>query len=283
MWQKPWFVILVTILLLSLMGAVAYYFGQQQSVERAESKLVPVKKFRAKEGTERENAQALTSSQRGEKEEMGEGTMEVMGSLERPDEREPKTRTEQAIEEALDAETPEAGIRTLLERLQSAGEHEQKALIYAGLAALYRALDPPMHEEAERALDYAWRHAETPSEKSEVAYSQASYDLARGDFEGVLETMTRVEDVELPASDQSLELGVMMGVAYEQLGMVADAEAAYEATMAQAQQVGLGRHESVADVYRQAGMNLAMLYRRSGDESKAQKLARDVRATLADY
>lgn len=283
MWQKPWFVIAVMIFLLTIMGGVAYYFGNQQGVQQAEAKYKPVKKFRAKEGTERENAQALTSSQRGMQEEKGEGTMEVMGSLERPDQEEPKTRTEQAISDALNADTPEEGIRTLLDRLKSSEDHEQQALIYAALAAMYRALDPPMHDEAERALEYAWKHAETPEEKAEVAYSQASYDLAQGDFEAVLETMSRVQDVELPPSDQSLELGVMMGVAYEQLGMNEDAQAAYEGIMEQAQQIGLGRHESVANVYRQAGMNLAMLYRRAGEESKAQQLAREVRSNLASY
>lgn len=282
MWQKPWFVISVMVVVLAMMGAVAYYFGEQQDVERSEAKNVPIKKFRAKAGTERENAAALTSSQREVEEEKGEGTMDVLGSLERPDEDRPKTRTEQSISEAMNASTPEQGIRTLLDRLKDAGEHEQQSLIYTALATLYRALDPPMNDEAERALQYAWEHAASPGEKAEVVYAEASYDLANGDFEGVLEGIGRIDDEDLPPSEHSLELGVIMGVAYEQLGMIEDAKVAYETIMEQAQSVGLNEHESVANVYRQAGLNLAMLYRREGEETKAQRLGREVQEVLAE-
>ncbi len=62
------------ILVLVLMFVGASFLGERQAVDRAESRLTPVKKLRAKADTERKNAMALTSSQRSVAEEKGEGT-----------------------------------------------------------------------------------------------------------------------------------------------------------------------------------------------------------------
>lgn len=73
----------------------------------------------------------------------------------------------------------------------------------------------------------------------------------------------------------------MMGIAYEQLGYIEDAKDSYQVIMDEARLVGLDRHRDVANVYRQAGMNLAMIMRREGNEQEAQALARRVQSDLA--
>lgn len=88
--------------------------------------------------------------------------------------------------EALKADTPEEGIRALLKRLGDMKDDEQKSMLYAALGAMYRALDPPMLDEAEKALDLAWRYANTPAQKAEAVYFQAAHDMSQGIMRGFL-------------------------------------------------------------------------------------------------
>jgi hypothetical protein len=60
------------ILAFSVMFAGAYFVGEREKVGHAEANRQPVKKLRAKAGTERKNAMALTSSQRSAVEEQAE-------------------------------------------------------------------------------------------------------------------------------------------------------------------------------------------------------------------
>ena len=53
--------------------------------------------------------------------------------------------------------------------------------------------------------------------------------------------------------------------------------------MEEARSVGLEQHADVANVYRQAGMNSAMILREEGKEQDAQTLARRVQSDLAFY
>jgi hypothetical protein len=85
----------------------------------------------------------------------------------------------------------------------------------------------------------------------------------------------------LPPTSHSLELGVMMGVAYEQLGNIEDAKASYISILEVAREIGLSEYRDVANMYRQAGMNLAMIMRQEGREQDAQVLARRVKDDLA--
>lgn len=279
--ESPVFVVGSIVIVFILMLAGAYFMGQRQAGQQAEAKLIPIKKFRAKEGTERENAQALTSSQRSKPEEMGEGTLEVLGSLEPEDHTRVLTPTEQTVKDAMESGTPEEAIRTLIDRLTTMEGNRQKSKIYGTLAALYRALDPPMLEEAERALFLAWDFAESPSEKAEATYFEAAHHMALGDYEQVLQTVGRLENEQPPVSTYTLEIGVMTGVAYEKVGNVDAAKQSYTLLMDDARTYGLDKTAEVTNVYRMAGMNLGMILRAEGNEDDAQVLARRVQADLA--
>ena len=268
-------------LALILMMVGAYFVGQSETTDRAEASKEPSKSFRAKAGAEKENAKALTSSRKSTAEEKGKGEQKIWGSLERADKKKVLTRTEKAVQEVMESETPEEGIRELLKRLNAMEGDKQKSMLYSTLAALYRALDPPMLDEAEKALDLAWESAGTIEEKAEAVYFQAAHDMSQGDYEGLLKGVSRIDGQDLPPTSHSLELGVMMGVAYEQLGNIEDAKASYISILEVAREIGLSEYRDVANMYRQAGMNLAMIMRQEGREQDAQVLARRVKDDLA--
>jgi tetratricopeptide (TPR) repeat protein len=85
----------------------------------------------------------------------------------------------------------------------------------------------------------------------------------------------------LTRTEQALQINMMMGIAYEQLGHPEEAKQAYTALMKQANEIGLQQHESVANVYRQAGMKLALMLQKEGKNNEAQALARTVQEAIA--
>lgn len=275
--EHPGLVLLGMLVFIVGMFGIAFYLSGQDGVEsRGGVSSKPVKKFRAKEGTERENARALISSQPSVKEETSKKDIDVWGSLDHSDSS--STSTESTVRGALAEGRTEDGIRSLLDRLEESEAGDDQSLVYTGLAVLYGMMDPPMTEALEQALALAWEHAVTPLELLEVAYAQATYDLSRGADEDVLATIGRLEDV--PPSAHGFELGVMAGIAYERLGRADEARAAYEGVVAEAEALGLADHPSVVGVYRQASLNLAVVLRRQGEESDARALARRVQRNL---
>lgn len=279
--ENPVWIVVGMMIMLMLMFGVAYYFeqGEQSAPVTATAKQKPVKKFRAKPGTERDNVRALTSAQPSVKEETTKADIEIWGSLEGENGAR-RSGTESLVRQALSEGTPEEGARVLLDELKSPEEVEQPGLIYAALATMYWAMDPPMTEEAEKALALAWETASSPVERLEVIYVQAAYALSQGDVESLMDTLTRVGEYDLPPSAHLLELGVMLGVGYEELGQVDEALSAYESVLADAEVLGLERHPGAADVYRQAGLRLAALLREQGDDRAAKALALSVQRSL---
>lgn len=279
--ERPGLIISIVIGALILMFAVAFYFGQQESeAPAASTRQEPTKKFRAKAGTERENVRALVSSRPSADESSSGKEIDIWGSLEQSAAERASTKTELVITEARWTESAEEGVRLLLNRLRVSENADQRGLIYATLATLYRELEPPMYDEAEKALRRAWKHASTPREILETAHAQSAYDLARGDFESVLKTRDRVADEEFPNSTRVLELGVMEGVAYEGVGKLDDALKAYESVLERGQAVELKQHSGAANVYRQAGLHLTRLLRKQGRGEDADRITLDVRRNL---
>ncbi|MFP6581935.1 MAG: hypothetical protein VCD00_05195 [Candidatus Hydrogenedentota bacterium] len=279
--ERPGLIISIMLVLLVLMFGGAFYFGQQDSETLAAStSQAPTKKFRAKSGTERENVRALVSSRPSAEESSSSKHIDVWGSLEQSTAERASTKTELVITEARWAESREDGVRLLLSRLQVSENADQRGLIYATLATLYPQLEPPMYDEAEKALRLAWKHASTPTEILETAHTQSAYDLSRGDFESVLKTRNRIAEEALPNSTRLLELGVMEGVAYEGVGKPDDARKAYESVLARGQAVALEQHPGAANVYRQAGLNLTTLLRKQGHDADADRVTLDVRRNL---
>lgn len=278
--ENPIWIIVGTFMALMVMFGAAFYFEQRQTeTSTSPAAQKPVKKFRAKPGTERENARALVSSQPSVSEEKTKEDIDVWGSLEK-DEASPKTTTESVVSAAFSSGSPEEGARLLLEELRTPGEIKQPGLIYASLAAMYWSMDPPMTEEAEKALALAWSTATTPMGKLEATYAQASYDLSKGDIESMMKTLDRLSDLDVPLTSHTLELGVMLGIGYESLGMMDEARIAYESVMKDAEDVDITKHRAAADVYRQAGLRLAAWHRTQGDPREAKTVALTVQRML---
>ena len=80
--ERPGLIMFIMFLVLMLMFGAAYYLGQQeQGAQTSSAGQKPVKKFRAKPGTERKNVRALTSSQPSEKEETSDKPIDIWGDL----------------------------------------------------------------------------------------------------------------------------------------------------------------------------------------------------------
>lgn len=280
---KPLLIILGGIVGISILSWGAYYLGQQKQVEHAESKNVPTKRFTAKPGTERDKAKAVTSTQR--KIESGsqaaDPNIKEWGSIENPDKKIVLTRTEQAIEDSKEVDTPEEAIKLLLKRLNAMEGNQQKSALFAALSAYYLALDPPMPDEAEKAIHLSWKYADTMIEKVDATFSQANYHMTQKEYGKVLEDIDRLETDSLPLTEHALELSMMMGISYEQLGFKDDAKESYKSLMTQAQAIGLEKHKTLIKVYSQAGFNLARILRDEGRESEAKALGRTVQETVS--
>ena len=281
--QKTLLIIGSCIMGFIILLGLAYYLGKQQRVNNEEALRIPIKQLTAEPGTERENAKALLSSQAKIASDTGETISQdkIWGSIENTQQEKVLTRTEQAIANAEKAPSPEEAIQILLDRLDKMEGDKQKSLLYAVLSSYYRALDPPMHKEADIAIERSWRYAVTPIDKVLTAYYQADYHMAIGDYEHVLKDIERIGTDTLPLTEQALQINMMMGIAYEQLSHPEEAKQAYTALMTQANEIGLQQHESVANVYRQAGMKLALMLQKEGKNNEAQALARTVQEAIA--
>ena len=139
------------------LGVAYWYSGQERS---ATASSAPVKKFRAKPGTERKNARALLSSVPSVSEETTTRPIEVWGSLERDDG--PGKRELEAVEAVLDLDDPEEGIEQLQNSLEGRDQELRASTlsyVYAALASLYVQMDPPDPARAEEAYERALAEA----------------------------------------------------------------------------------------------------------------------------
>lgn len=280
---KTHFIIAGSILGLLVLLIIAQYFSSQKRIDQEEAKRVPVKQLTAKEGTERANAKALTSSQAKLDSPNTESISpdKVWGDLENPKKDRVLTRTEQAIQTASEAKTPEEAIHILLKRLEEMDGNQQKSLLFSSLSTYYPSLDPPMHDEAEKAHELSWRYAQTKNEEMLAAYHQADYHMAMQNYEQVIKDIDRLGTETLPITHQSLEISMMLGIAHEQLGATEEAKASYKHLMKETRSMGLQKHEAIANVYRQAGMKLALIYQQEGNTREAHALARSVQEAIA--
>ena len=280
---KTHLIVIGSIFGLLILLIIAQYFSSQKQIKQEEAKRVPIKQLVAKEGTERANAKALTSSQAKLDSPDSESIdkEKIWGDLENPKKKRILTRTEQAIQKASEADTPEEAIRILLKRLEEMDGNQQKSLLFSSLSTYYPSLDPPMHDEAEKAHELAWRYTQTKDEEVLAAFHQADYHMAMQNYPQVIKDIDRLGTDTLPITQQALEISMMLGIAHEQLGATEEAKASYKHLMKEARNMGLQKHKTIANIYRQAGMKLALLYQHEGNTKEAHALARSVQEAIA--
>ncbi len=266
----------------AVLGVAYWYSGQERTAKASTASSVPVKKFRAKPGTERKNVRALLSSVPSVPEETTARPIEIWGSLERDDG--PRKKELKVVEAALDLEDPEEGIKQLEALFEDRGEEEldpaSLSSVHAALASLYVQMDPPDTARAEEAYERALAEAAGSGAQISVVYIYSDGLL---DAE-LYERLAEVADVDgfeaYPLSAALLEVGVLLGVALEQLERYEDAQHAYEEVIDAAIVSDGDMSERAANVFRQASLRLARLYSLQGRTAEAKAVARRVQALL---
>ncbi len=257
----------------------AYWYGEREQSAAAAS--APVKKFRAKAGTERKNARALLSSAPSAPEETTKKPIEVWGSLDRE---EPARKEERETERDLvELDDPQAAISYIFERLENAkdeGSPSASAYLYAALAAQYVQLEPPDAARAEETYKYALALVSDSSTHIYVVYLYADALLEAGDFERLSE-VTELDGYEFYSPSATLlELGVFRGIAFEKLGRTDEALNAYEQVVDVAIASDGELSEKASNIFRQASLRLARIYRAQGMTGEAKAVVRRVQALL---
>lgn len=272
---------LLTLLLfvfgLSILGA--YFYGERDQTATASS--APMKKFRAKEGTERKGARALVSSRPSVPEETTSRPIDIWGSFERDDAGVREKR--EFVEDAIRRDDPEAAIEKLLEGLEQGADEQSgmdAAYTYAALASLYLLIDPPDPALAEEVYAQALKAARDAPSHVLVVNVFAGALLHTDRFERLVEVTELGSYESYPFSARLLEIGVLRGLALEKLDRPEAASASYQQAIDAAIGSGSGLGEEAANVFRQASLRLARLYRAQGKPSEANAVARRVRALL---
>lgn len=258
----------------------AFYFGERDGTTRstASTPSAPIKKFRAKPGTERKNARALTSSVPSVKEETTDRPIEVWGSLDKSPPEPPRTKSQRIVDAALESADPKHAIAMISEQLAKEGEGGEGARLHAALGLVLSQIEPVDAVAVERAFSDAYRLVETDENRYSVVTQHAKSYLRLGDYDRALAIVDDVDFERAQPSQSFLELAVLKGVTLERLGNAEEAEAAFRWTMRMAESGGdVHKFEGV---YRQAGLLLVRLCRAQGRARDATRIVRKINDEL---
>jgi len=282
--------IVLAVAILVVLGAIV--FATQLSEGPGGAKRTGV--FRARKGTTT-NRPRLLMLRRGEsapspEDDAGEAAAEAAAnaadknagvdqSQNRRDEH-PLSEAEQALEEAMNALSVDDAIERLTACLSEFEGAEEEARLYTSLAGLHSRAEPPDLEAAEQALDKAAALARTPTDKQRVVHAEANMLVVAGKQEQALERIEESLSQDGPATLPGLDLAVLRGTLHEESGDLDSAEAAYNDAAERAVEAAGTLGEAALNVYRQACLKLARLYRTSGRQHLADRVRREMRARL---
>lgn len=279
--HKQTFLILALIGIFGIAMAGAYFYSNREAASAASTPRAPTKKFRAKAGTERENARALVSSAPSVDEEKTDKPIEIWGSLEQDDG--PAEAQSDEVKDALNAADPAKGLEKLQFDIAAASTEttqETLAVWQATAGLLLGRLDPPDIAGATQAFAEARENAQTDAIRLHVTYNEAQSLLERREYAAVINTLEKESPDTFPFAAHALELSVMKGIALEQLDKFDEAEKAYLAAIDRSEGEEQFPSKSAINVYRQANLRLARLYRNRGDTTAATTVARRMRAHI---
>lgn len=283
--DKQTLVLFSILLAFASMLGIAFWYGEMQSSGSASATTTekkPVKKFRAKPGTERKNARALLSSTPSQPEETTNKPIEIWGSLD-PELQEENESLITALNALQNEDRPQA-IGDVLEQLkkveQEGGSLEDKALLQATLGRLYALKTPPDEAAAGAAFDRALLTAGNTAARIGVLHLYARSLLDFQEYTRVIDLLEFDFIRKQVFSARTLELEVMRGVAYEQLDRDAEASVAYEEALDRTMKWGTSVDVSQSTIFRQASLRLSKLYREQENSSEATAVARRMRNWL---
>lgn len=237
----------------------------------------PLKKFRAKPGTQRENARALYSSREEAPENpqtpsyRGESA-KAWGTFDAP----PPPRS---LDENLQDSSPEEA----LELAEAALEDDtiSSAERHAAMAYALSRQYPVDMEAIETKFKEARALVSDEDERQAVLYFLCKARLELGDYAGLTKALSEAPPEWLRPGPRSLEIGIMRAYAVEHANDTAAAQAAYLWVLEAAQVWEALQDPRSEGVYRQAGRRLARLYRREGDVERAVSTTERMQVALS--
>ena len=288
-------ILIVTVVTLLIAIGIAAYLGQLQAGDKVGK--VAVKRFRARPGTTREKATALSTRKRpgsehstqeaptNEKAESQSTASErerrlLVRSLSSPEDEEAMTAEEKLVDEALNAFSPETGIEELTEALKTPCAAQDAANMHAAMGMLCAQLDPADFDRAEAAFAQAMELAPDPASRQDILKQEAWVLLQAGQPGKAREKVAAAFSEKGPITPAWLELGVLLAQLHESAGDPENAEEVLKRTVDEA----LAHEEELgadgADVLRLAGLRLSRLYRGTNREQEAVALAKQLRTHL---
>lgn len=285
--RTTWTVLGSLVLLFGLMVLAAQFGGPSQT--SGSGLRQPVKKFRAKPGTQRKNARALVSDTPSiPSDSPGGGSdkpIDVWGRLGGSGDSggaQGSTNDDapgsDVVRDALSGGDDEATVQQLESYLVGAHPPEEDAALYSALAAIHASAGAQDLDASTENFELALA-AVAPEQRSEVIYQQAKTLLDAGEEALALEAIQHQDDRE-SMSPRHAELAMMEGILLESKGDSKGALTAYQKAFDSAK-MGLsdGREASV-DVARHAALRLSRLYRKLGDDHAAKEVSKEFKLWL---
>lgn len=195
----------------------------------------------------------------------------------------PPTFEEAAVAEALNALTPQEGIDRLAGLLATLDNLEQASRLYTSLGTLYAQSGEAGAAPAEEAFAAAKNLARSHEDRHQAALAHVTALSARGDIEGAMREASAAVQEGDPYTPSGIQLIVAQGKLYERQNAPDQAETAYKKAMDDALAAAPVLRDDALNVYRQACLSLAQLYRRTDREPAANSLVLSMKNKLASY
>ncbi len=284
--MKQWLVVLGIIgAFISVMTLVAYLTG-------GGAQIATEQRFKAKPGTTRDNAVALSSRKRKrtqnkksteESQAARKGKPVRVRSLSETPEEAPLTEHQRDIREAMNSLSPEDGLDKLQGMLDGRRGAEEESEIYAAMAALYQQLDPPRSTNAREAFERAMASARSTALRRDIALREASFLIGQGETAAAQQRITGILEEGGAPTPVQVKLEVLSGQLDEQAERKTEAEKAYrsaiEHTLEMAKDAPLD--DEGTDALRLACLRLSQLYQATGREKEAADIAARLKQYLA--
>jgi tetratricopeptide (TPR) repeat protein len=278
--KNPLLLTLMMIVLFAgtLMGA--YLLGQNKggSSSSTASLNKNEKRLRAKPGTEKSNARALTTSRKSNETGRTDEDVKIWGSLEKEEASQPKkvSPTLDQAEAAMENLSTEDSIQKISSIILTQEKSGAVAIHYAMLGYLYGISDSSLGELSIAAFEQSMELAESSFQRIEITFYRTKTLIHQGKPKEALDLIEDLNIASIPRESHYFQLGILAGIALEKLGENEKAQMTYKEIMETIKIHQLNDDPVVDNIYRMAGYKLAQLYRKTGQESSAIALARQM-------
>ena len=276
-------IILTLLLIVFFSGALAgaYLLGQNKgggSSSSTSSLNKNEKRLRAKAGTERKNARALTTSRKSSETERTDEKAEIWGSLEKGKPEQPKkvSLILSQAETAMKNLPTDESIQKISSIILAQENNNLVAIPYAMLGYLYIISDPQLRELSVETFRKSLELGETDFQRVEIFFYYAKALIHQEKYQETLDLIGNLSITAIPKNPHYFELGILAAIAMERLGEDEKAQMTYKELMETIQIHHLNDYPDIDNVFRMAAYKLAKLYRKNGLDNSALALARQI-------